>query len=110
MEFINDLSKNKALLWFFSALLLQAAARLRKGLSAAFAAAPGSVSLVSCLQLLARGDRGMWLDPTQLASAAGAAGGVAAAVVQLEDQMMYSEGEPGVCAIFVGKAVCLAGR
>jgi hypothetical protein len=38
----------------------------------------------------------MWLDPPQLAAAAGAAGGVAAAVVQLENQMMYSEGTGGV--------------
>jgi hypothetical protein len=45
---------------------------------------------VDALQQLAAADKSLWLDPQQLLAAAEASGGLGAAAVQLEEQMLYA--------------------
>jgi hypothetical protein len=65
-------------------------AQLRQALSAAFAAGPRAPALVDALQQLAAADKSLWLDPQQLLAAAEASGGLGAAAVQVEEQMLYA--------------------
>jgi hypothetical protein len=61
-------------------------------LAASFSAGPGTAACVDALQQLAAADRGIWIEPTHLLDASKASGGLAAAAVQLEEQMMYRGG------------------
>lgn len=65
-------------------------AALRQALSAAFAAAPRGPAYVDALQQLAAADRSLWINPDHLLQAAEASGGLGAAAVQVEEQMMYA--------------------
>lgn len=65
-------------------------AALRQALSAAFAAAPRAPAYVDALQQLAAADRSLWINPDHLLQAAEASGGLGAAAVQVEEQMMYA--------------------
>lgn len=59
-------------------------------MSAAFAAGPRAPALVDTLQQMAAADRSLWLDPQHLLAAAEASGGLGAAAVQVEEQMLYA--------------------
>lgn len=63
---------------------------LRSALSSAFAAAPRAPAYVNALQQLSAADRSLWLDPDHVLQAAEASGGLGAAAVQIEEQMMYA--------------------
>lgn len=63
---------------------------LRAALLAAFAAAPRAPSYVDALQQLAAADTSLWIDPDQVLQAGEASGGLGAAAVQIEEQMMYA--------------------
>jgi hypothetical protein len=72
--------------------------RLRHAVSAAFAAAPSAPALIEALQQIAAADRSLWLDLQHLLAAAEASGGLGAAAVQVEEQMLYA-GAPAACRI-----------
>lgn len=68
---------------------------LRAALSAAFAAAPRAAAYVDALQQLSASDVSLWVDPDQVLQAGEASGGLGAAAVQVEEQMMYAGGREG---------------
>jgi hypothetical protein len=74
----------------FLSILQRDLAQLRRALAAAFAAGPRAPAFVDALQQLAAADKSLWLDPQQLLAAAEASGGLGAAAVQAEEQMLYA--------------------
>jgi hypothetical protein len=81
---------------FLHAVLQGGLAQFRQAVSAAFAAGPRAPALVDALQQMAAADRSLWLSPQHLLAAAEASGGLGAAAVQVEEQMLYA-GAPDAC-------------